>query len=58
MARESRGESLLTRLYAKNLVMATIARDVIGAEVEEERMTWRKGWMRARTSKVLISARD
>lgn len=30
-------------LYARNLVMAIRAREVIGAEVEEERITWRNG---------------
>lgn len=31
------------RLYVKNFVIATSARDVIEADVEDERMTWRKG---------------
>jgi hypothetical protein len=31
------------RLYEKNFVMAARAREVIGAEVAEARMTWRKG---------------
>lgn len=56
MARERRGESLLMRLYAKNLVMATIASDVIGADVEDERMTCRNGCSKEGISKSLISA--
>lgn len=35
IAKESRGESGLIRLYEKNLAMATRARDVMGAEVAE-----------------------
>lgn len=34
---------------------ATRAREVIGPEMEEERMTWRKGWRRDGVSKVVIS---
>ena len=44
------------RLYAKNFVIATIAREVIEAEVEDERMTWRKGWSKDGMSKLRISA--
>lgn len=33
-------------LYARNFVIAINARDVIGADVEEDRMTWRNGWSR------------
>jgi hypothetical protein len=29
--------------YDRNLVIAMRAREVMGAEVDEERMTWRKG---------------
>lgn len=36
--------------------MAMRARDVIGAEVDEERITWRKGWSIDGVSKVLMSA--
>ena len=36
-------------------MIATRAREVIGAEVEEERMTWRKGWSKDGISKVLMS---
>lgn len=43
MDKESRGDSVLIRPYAKNLVMDTNASEVIGAEVDEERITWRKG---------------
>lgn len=39
MANGKRGESLPMRLYAKNFVIATIAREVMEAEVEDERMT-------------------
>lgn len=35
--------------------MATRASEVMGAEVEEERMTCRNGWRRDGTSNVLIS---
>ena len=45
------------RLYAKNFVMATTASDVIGADVEDERMTCRNGCNREGISKLLISAR-
>lgn len=37
-------------------MIATRASEVMGAEVEEERMTWRKGWSRDGISKFLISA--
>lgn len=43
IAIDNRGESGLMRLYEKNFVMAARAREVIGAEVAEARMTWRKG---------------
>ena len=56
MANERRGESLLMRLYAKNFVMATIASEVIGADVEDDRMTCRNGCSREGISKLLISA--
>jgi len=39
-------------------VIARIARDVIGAEVEEERMTCKKGCSRDGISKLWISKRD
>lgn len=42
-------------LYAKNLVMEIRARDVMGADVEDDRMTCRKGCRREGVSKVLIS---
>jgi hypothetical protein len=42
-------------LYDRNLVMAMRASEVMGAEVEEERMTCRKGWSIAGVSKVLMS---
>ena len=35
--------------------MAMRARDVIGAEVDDERMTWRKGCSIDGVSKVLMS---
>ena len=50
-----RGDSLLIKLYAKNLVIATSAREVIGADVEDERMTCRKGWSKEGISKHRIS---
>ena len=43
-------------LYERNLVMAMRASEVIGAEVDEERMTCRKGWSIDGVSKVLMSA--
>jgi hypothetical protein len=43
IATESRGEFGLMMLYEKNLVMATKAREVIAAEVEEERTTCKNG---------------
>ncbi len=46
------------RLYAKNLVIATIASEVIGAEVEEDRITWRKGCSRDGMSKLLMSGKN
>ncbi len=38
--------------------MATKAREVMGAEVEEERITWRNGWSKDGISKLLISAKN
>jgi hypothetical protein len=43
-------------LYDRNFVMAMSAREVMGADVDEERMTWRKGWSIEGVSKVLMSA--
>ena len=43
-------------LYERNLVMALSASEVIEAEVEEERMTWRKGWRSDGVSKDRMSA--
>ena len=43
------------RLYAKNFVIATSAREVMGAEVEDDRITCRKGCRRDGISKLLIS---
>ena len=56
MASGRRGESLLIRLYAKNFVIATIASDVMGADVEDDRMTCRKGCSKDGISKLLMSA--
>jgi hypothetical protein len=50
-----RGEPWSMTLYDRNLVMAMRASEVMGAEVEEERMTCRKGWSIAGVSKVLMS---
>lgn len=36
-------DSLVMMLYVRNFVIATKAREVMEAEVEEERMTCRKG---------------
>lgn len=36
-------------------MIATKASDVMGAEVEDERITWRKGWRREGVSNVRIS---
>jgi len=52
---DSRGDSVPMSLYAKNLVMEIRARDVIGADVEDDRMTCRKGCKREGVSKVPIS---
>jgi hypothetical protein len=41
--------------YDRNLVIAMRASEVMGADVEEERMTWRKGWSMEGVSKVRIS---
>ena len=38
-------------------MMATSAREVIGAEVDEERITCRKGWSSEGISKVLMSVK-
>lgn len=42
-------------LYERNFVIAIRAREVMEAEVEELRMTCRKGCSRLGVSKVLIS---
>ena len=42
-------------LYARNFVMAMSAKDVIGAEVDDDRMTCKKGCNSAVVSKALIS---
>jgi hypothetical protein len=55
MASGRRGESKLMMPYDRNLVIAMRASEVMGAEVDEERMTWRKGWSIEGVSKVLIS---
>ena len=55
IASGSRGESWPITPYDRNLVMAMRASEVIGADVEEERMTWRKGCSIDGVSKVLIS---
>ena len=41
--------------YDRNFVIAMRASEVMGAEVDEERMTWRKGWSIEGVSKVLMS---
>lgn len=41
--------------YDRNLVIAMRASEVIGAEVEEERMTCKKGWSMEGVSKVRMS---
>lgn len=43
-------------LYDRNFVMAMSASEVMGADVDEERMTWRNGWSIEGVSKVLMSA--
>jgi hypothetical protein len=43
-------------LYDRNFVIAMRASEVMGAEVDEERMTCRKGWSIEGVSKVLMSA--
>lgn len=58
MANGKRGESLPIRLYAKNFVIATIAREVMEAEVEDERITCRKGCSKAGMSKLRISGKN
>lgn len=42
-------------LYDKNFVIAMSASDVIGAEVDEERMTWRNGCSIEGVSNFLMS---
>lgn len=42
--------------YERNLVMAIRASEVMGADVDEDRMTWRKGWSIEGVSNVLMSA--
>ena len=42
--------------YERNLVIAIRASDVIGADVDEDLMTWRKGCSIEGVSKVRISA--
>lgn len=44
-------------LYERNLVIAMSASEVMGADVEEERMTWRNGWSIEGVSKVLMSTK-
>jgi hypothetical protein len=56
MASGSLGESLEITLYDRNLVTAMSASDVIDADVEDDRMTWRNGWSSAGVSNVLMSA--
>jgi len=55
IAIESLGESGLMRLYEKNFVMATRAREVIGADVAEACITWRKGCNNEGVSNLWIS---
>jgi hypothetical protein len=50
-----RGEPWSMTRYDRNLVMAMRASEVMGAEVEEERMTCRKGWSIEGVSKVRMS---
>jgi hypothetical protein len=42
-------------LYDRNLVMAIRASEVIGADVEDDRITCRKGWSIEGVSNVLMS---
>ena len=42
-------------LYDRNLVIAIRAREVMGAEVDEERITWRNGCSIEGVWKVLMS---
>lgn len=55
MAWDSLGESRPITLYDRNLVRAIRAKDVMGAEVEEERMTRRNGCSNSGVSKVRMS---
>jgi hypothetical protein len=57
IASESLGESGLMRLYEKNFVMATRAREVMGAEVAEACMTCRNGCNKEGVSNLCISCR-
>jgi hypothetical protein len=43
IATEILGELIVIRLYEKKRVMEVMAKDVMGAEADEERMTCRKG---------------
>ena len=51
----SLGDSLVMILYEKNFVMATNAKEVMGAEVDEDRMTCRKGCNSEGVSKLPMS---
>jgi hypothetical protein len=49
------GELIVMRLYEKKRVMELMARDVMGAEADEERMTCKNGCRSEGESNVLIS---
>jgi hypothetical protein len=51
-----RGEPWSMTRYERNFVMAMRASDVIGADVDDDRMTCRKGWSIEGVSKVRMSA--
>lgn len=55
IASESRGESRLIKPYAKNFVTAIRASEVIGPDVDEDRITCKKGCRSEGVSNFLIS---
>lgn len=56
MAKLTRGDLSHIKLYERNFVIATRASEVIGPDIEEDRITCRNGCKREGVSKVVISA--
>jgi hypothetical protein len=55
IANDILGELIVMRLYEKKRVMELMAKDVMGAEADEERITCKKGWRNEGESNVFIS---